>query len=344
MDRHHVCYVGESISPILLWLQSAHHVLCSPASSNQHTAADALAKQQVCSQACVYGESCIRIHGFLLSLQDALSPGTLVYFMLLIIFGSFFLINLALAVLYLQFTKEFSVAPAVSRSASYAAGSSSLKQQLLPEDSNFQLEQQPEERVTADDYDEDVPGGLPGAVRPPPNNTVSQVGFMLDNSPMPPELDEVTDAAGAAADNAAAGYHGNNTLSAAADTQGEEYVTAHVAGTEDYVTAHVMLNGEAATTGATAVDKQMQGSRTITKHESFARASMGFSDDASQQEAQTPSSVWASVRRICHAVAQVGSRQKLALLVAVMSVFNASNCEGADTAVASSLLHSWGTS
>jgi hypothetical protein len=50
-------------------------------------------------------------------LQDAVSPWVLVYFLLLIIFGSFFLVNLALAVLYLQFTKEFSVS-AASKAAS----------------------------------------------------------------------------------------------------------------------------------------------------------------------------------------------------------------------------------
>lgn len=53
-------------------------------------------------------------------MQDALSPWVLVYFVLLIVFGSFFLVNLALAVLYLQFTKEFSVSPAASRAASAA--------------------------------------------------------------------------------------------------------------------------------------------------------------------------------------------------------------------------------
>jgi hypothetical protein len=38
--------------------------------------------------------------------QQAVSPWTWVYFVLLVIFGSFFVINLALAVLYLQFTKD----------------------------------------------------------------------------------------------------------------------------------------------------------------------------------------------------------------------------------------------
>lgn len=47
-----------------------------------------------------------------------MSPWVLVYFLLLIIFASFFLVNLALAVLYLQFTKEFSLSPAASRAAS----------------------------------------------------------------------------------------------------------------------------------------------------------------------------------------------------------------------------------
>jgi len=39
------------------------------------------------------------------------SPWVLVYFVSLVIFGSFFLVNLALAVLYLQFSKEFSLIP-----------------------------------------------------------------------------------------------------------------------------------------------------------------------------------------------------------------------------------------
>lgn len=63
-------------------------------------------------------------------LQDAVSGWVLVYFLLLITFGSFFLINLALAVLYLQFTKEFSMAPpskAASRAASMTAGKASSR-------------------------------------------------------------------------------------------------------------------------------------------------------------------------------------------------------------------------
>lgn len=58
-------------------------------------------------------------------LQDAVSPWVLVYFLLLIIFDSFFLVNLALAVLYLQFTKEFSVSAAnkaTSRTLSMTLG------------------------------------------------------------------------------------------------------------------------------------------------------------------------------------------------------------------------------
>lgn len=38
--------------------------------------------------------------------QEAVSPWSWVYFIFLIMFGSFFIVNLALAVLYLQFTKE----------------------------------------------------------------------------------------------------------------------------------------------------------------------------------------------------------------------------------------------
>jgi hypothetical protein len=56
----------------------------------------------------------------MLLLQDAVSTWVLVYFLLMIIFGSFFLVNLALAVLYLQFTKEFSLTPAASRATSRA--------------------------------------------------------------------------------------------------------------------------------------------------------------------------------------------------------------------------------
>jgi hypothetical protein len=74
--------------------------------------------------------------------------------------GAFFLINLALAVLYLQFTKEFSVAPsasaAVTRSASLAAGQASLRlADLQAEPSELQHAQ-----MTADDYDDEF-AGLP---------------------------------------------------------------------------------------------------------------------------------------------------------------------------------------
>lgn len=61
-------------------------------------------------------------------LQDAVSPWVLVYFLMVIIFGSFFLVNLALAVLYLQFTKEFSLSPAAnSRAASRAASAAATR-------------------------------------------------------------------------------------------------------------------------------------------------------------------------------------------------------------------------
>jgi hypothetical protein len=39
-------------------------------------------------------------------LQDAVSPWVWVYFVALMIFCSMFILNLALAVLYIQFTKE----------------------------------------------------------------------------------------------------------------------------------------------------------------------------------------------------------------------------------------------
>jgi hypothetical protein len=74
--------------------------------------------------------------------------------------GAFFLINLALAVLYLQFTKEFSLAPSasavVTRSASLEAGQASLRlADLQAEPSELQHAQ-----MTADDYDDEF-AGLP---------------------------------------------------------------------------------------------------------------------------------------------------------------------------------------
>lgn len=63
----------------------------------------------------------------MLLLQDAVSTWVLVYFLLLIIFGSFFLVNLALAVLYLQFTKEFSLTPAASQATSRAASTAATR-------------------------------------------------------------------------------------------------------------------------------------------------------------------------------------------------------------------------
>jgi hypothetical protein len=69
--------------------------------------------------------------------------------------GAFFLINLALAVLYLQFTKEFSVSPsasaAVTRSTSMAAGAASLKLADLQAEPSEQHHAQ----MTADDYDDE---------------------------------------------------------------------------------------------------------------------------------------------------------------------------------------------
>lgn len=49
-----------------------------------------------------------------------MSPWVLVYFVSLVIFGSFFLVNLALAVLYLQFSKEFSLIPGSAANSRYA--------------------------------------------------------------------------------------------------------------------------------------------------------------------------------------------------------------------------------
>jgi hypothetical protein len=74
--------------------------------------------------------------------------------------GAFFLINLALAVLYLQFTKEFSVSPAasaaVTRSTSLAAGQASVR--LV--DLQAEPSEQHHAQMTADDYDDDF-FGLP---------------------------------------------------------------------------------------------------------------------------------------------------------------------------------------
>lgn len=53
------------------------------------------------------------------SAQEAVSPWVWIYFVLLVIFGSFFVVNLALAVLYLQFTKD---TPAEAPTAAAAAG------------------------------------------------------------------------------------------------------------------------------------------------------------------------------------------------------------------------------
>ncbi|KAF6257951.1 Ion transport protein-domain-containing protein [Scenedesmus sp. NREL 46B-D3] len=109
--------------------------------------------------AAAYGMFCARFdnpNGGMTSFDnDAVSPWVLVYFVVLIVTGAFFLINLALAVLYLQFTKEFSVAPsasaAVTRSASLAAGQASLRlADLQAEPSAQQLAQ-----MTADHYDDD---------------------------------------------------------------------------------------------------------------------------------------------------------------------------------------------
>jgi hypothetical protein len=75
--------------------------------------------------------------------------------------GAFFLINLALAVLYLQFTKEFSVAPsasaAVTRNPSLAAGQASLRLADLQAEPSADLQHA---QMTADDYDDDF-AGLP---------------------------------------------------------------------------------------------------------------------------------------------------------------------------------------
>lgn len=100
----------------------------------------------MCAQLCVlaaglcshpvFSNSCVPV--CLLCLQDAVSPWVLVYFVLLIVFGSFFLVNLALAVLYLQFTKEFSVTPAASRTVSTAASAAASRNAHLADTKELQ--------------------------------------------------------------------------------------------------------------------------------------------------------------------------------------------------------------
>lgn len=237
-------------------------------------------------------------------MQDALSPGTLVYFVILIIFGSFFLVNLALAVLYLQFTKEFSVTPSASRSLSMKSGTASRRQQqLLPEDSNFQLDQpQPGQRVTADDYDDDddvapgmqayaisAPSSPPGTSRP-----ISQVGFVLEEpAEKPPPLH--------LQGKVAVADMRSNSINNAADAQGM------LAGEDDgFVTAQVVLARDPVV-AAGEQDKVPQTARSIMKQETRMRSpisSLGDSD-AQRQQWRTCSSAWAAVRQCCKLVVQV---------------------------------------